>query len=242
MRFKDNVLLVAQPPMSGSKMLPSPSTIFPSTHQQLRESCGSAPINKTTFNRRITRCSLERCRGACCYDGVYVDDATEATLTDLVKDRAEDLKAIGMVVPDTLFVMGIWEGEEFGHKTAVHDFNFNAVVSDYPSHFNQTACVFHLSDGRCALQVLAEQDGRHPWDYKPATCWLHPLDVSPSGIMLHDEISDPYQVPEYPGYVSCTFCGRTDLAGEPAAEVLQPELSYLSGILHRDLSVELASP
>lgn len=221
-------------------MLPLPATIYTSTHQQLRESCGSAPISKATFDRRITRCSLKRCRGSCCYDGVYVDDATEAALADLVNDRVEDLKAIGMVVPDVLFVTGVWEGEELGRKTAIHDFNFDAVVPDFPPHFTQTACVFHLSDGRCALQVLAEQDGRHPWDYKPATCWLHPLDVSPAGILVHDEISDPYQIAGYPGYVSCTFCGRTDNAGEPAAEVLQPELSHLSDILNRDLNAELA--
>lgn len=224
--------------LSGN-MIPKPSTIFPFTHQQLRESCGKAPINKASFNRRITRCSLERCRGACCYDGVYVDEATENALTDLVRTRAQDLKAIGMTIPDTLFVTGNWEGKKNGRKTAVHDFNFNEVVSDYPPHFNQTACVFHLSDGRCALQVLAEQDLRHGWDYKPVSCWLHPIDVSQASITLHDEISDPYQVPEYPGYVSCTFCGRTDLAGEPSCNVLQPELSHLSDILNRDLMIEL---
>lgn len=146
-----------------------------------------------------------------------------------------------MTVPDVLFVNGTWDGERLGRKTAVHEFNFDAVVPDYPPHFNQTACVFHLPDGRCALQALALQDGRHPWDYKPTTCWLHPINVSAMSIMVHDEISDPYQIAGYPGYASCTFCGRTDNAGQLATEVLNPEIVYLSGILNRDLMSELSS-
>jgi hypothetical protein len=80
------------------------------------------------------------------------------------------------------------------------------------------------------------KDGKHPWFYKPLTCWLHPINVSPERITLYDEKTDPYRFPDYDGYLSRTFCGRTMSLGRPAYEVLRPELEFLGRILGRDFA------
>jgi hypothetical protein len=95
--------------------------------------------------------------------------------------------------------------------------------------------VFLLKDGRCGLQVLSEADGKHPWYYKPFTCWLQPIKLSEHAIRLYDENTDPNILPNYDGFVSRTFCGRTEDSGRPAAEMLVEELKFLGKLLGRDL-------
>ena len=45
--------------------------------EHLRHTYGSVPVGGKGFGRPMTTCSLPDCRGMCCYDGVYVDVATE---------------------------------------------------------------------------------------------------------------------------------------------------------------------
>ena len=92
---------------------------------------------------------------------------------------------------------------------------------------------------RCGLQVLACRDGKHPWYYKPLSCWLLPIKISDSEIHLYDCASDPFRFPDYDGFVSRIFCGQTSDCGLPAAEVLKPELEFLGRILHRNLISEV---
>ena len=202
----------------------------------MKERYANAWVDASAFELQIARCSLSTCRGMCCYDGVYVDDETAVVLKDLARTRASDFSEMGLPLPKDVIVHEEWhDGTVSGEKTATKPFPFRSLVGEFPSHFNETACVFHLDDGRCGLQVLAENDGKHPWFYKPLTCWLHPIDISPAEITIHNELNDPLRFPDYDGYVSRTICGRECRNGSPARDVLREELDFLGQILDRDL-------
>jgi hypothetical protein len=74
----------------------------------------------------------------------------------------------------------------------------------------------------------------HPWSYKPASCWLHPISVRDGELRLHDALSDPYNLEGYPGYASATMCGSI-CGTKLAREVLRPELDYLAAIIGKEL-------
>jgi len=145
---------------------------------------------------------------------------------------------MGLILPEKVVEKSEWNGV-IGTKTATRPFPFRSLVQDYPAHFNETACVFLLDDGRCGLQILSEQEGKHPWYFKPFTCWLQPIKLSEAAIRLFDESSDPNRLPNYDGFVIRTFCGRTETCGQPALEVLKEELEFLGELLGRDLLSEL---
>jgi hypothetical protein len=213
-------------------------TAFREAEASLRARCRNARIEPAEFQRRLSRCSLATCRGTCCYDGIAVDHDTAAVLERLAVERAADFVDIGLELPDTIIVNSEWRGV-LSRKTAVKPFPFRSLVADYPGHFNETACVFLLEDGRCGLQAIAEKDGAHPWFYKPFACWLHPIKMSEAAIHLYDEASDPNRLPGYDGFVCNTHCGRTSACGAPAAQVLRDELDFLGRLLGRDLGSEV---
>lgn len=213
-------------------------TAFKGSLRQLREKLSSATINPDEFRRKLKRCCLFVCAGTCCYDGASIDEETARQIQDLAKDRSRDFTKMGLNLPNNAVAASAWNGV-VGAKTAVGPFPFRSRVKDYPAHFNDTACVFFLADGRCGLQRLGEEEGRPPWYYKPFTCWLHPIKLSQSAIRLYDEATDPNKLPDYDGYVIRTHCGRTDTCGRPAAEVLQEELDFLGRLLDRDLVAEI---
>jgi hypothetical protein len=216
-------------------------TAFREAEASLRARCRNASIQPAEFQRKLSRCSLAACRGTCCYDGIAVDDDTAAVLERLATERAADFAEIGLQLPDTIIVNSEWRGVR-SRKTAVRPFPFRSLVADFPTHFNETACVFLLGDGRCGLQAIAEKDGAHPWFYKPFACWLHPIKMTEAAIHLYDEASDPNRFPGYDGFVCNTHCGRTSACGSPAAEVLKDELDFLGRLLDRDLGSEVLTP
>jgi hypothetical protein len=174
----------------------------------------------------------------CCYGGVSVDDHTADVLQRLSTERASDFREMGLELPDIVVAPTEWHGAA-GNITALKPLAFRSLDENYPAHFDETACVFLLDDARCGLQVLASRDGKHPWYYKPLSCWLLPVKISDSEIHLFDYASDPFRFPDYDGFVSRIFCGQTNDCGLPAAEVLEPELHFLSQILDRNLIGEL---
>ena len=204
----------------------------------LREKCATMTIDAASFARPIARCSLSDCHGMCCYDGVYLDAPTEAAIEVIAQARRLAFQDMGLDLPDAVVVDGTVGGVRCGRKTATRP--WTPDVADFPSHFNQTCCVFRLDDGRCGLQVLAVRDGVHPWSYKPASCWLFPITIHSGTIRIFDEASDPSRYEAYAGFVAYTGCGRTCANGQLAAEVLGDELRYLGDILMRDLIAEVA--
>jgi hypothetical protein len=208
----------------------------------LRGRLADASVDAASFKRRVSRCSLAVCRGMCCYDGVYVTDDEAEVIQALAVREREFFRAQGLELPEQVIVDGEWEGVVAGRKTAVVPHAFSREVPGFPKHFNDTECAFHMRDGRCALQVLSEAHGRHPWYYKPLTCWLHPISIAPGEdgqgavVVLESEESDPYRVPGYDGYAAYTFCGRTDPCGQPASSVLDQEISFLGAIAGRDFA------
>jgi hypothetical protein len=216
-------------------------TAFKTAQLSLRKRLGAARVDPAEFQRKITRCSLSKCRGMCCYDGASVDTDTAAEIQRLASERASEFETMGLSLPDAVIVNSEWNGV-VGTKTATKPFPYRSLVDGYPKHFNETACVFLLEDGRCGLQILSESDGKNPWYYKPFTCWLQPIKLTDTDIRLYDEATDPYRFPDYDGFVIRTFCGRTEQCGQPAAEVLKEEIDFLGKLLDRDLSAEVQPP
>lgn len=212
----------------------TPRTAFPATESSLRAALADAELDRASFERRLAPCTLAKCGGTCCYDGVYVNAEQAPVLEHAVRRNRAFFAEIGLELPERAIVEEETE-EGTSRRTALRPRPFRALVPDYPAHFAETACCFLLDDGRCGLQMLAEAEGRHPWHYKPLACWLHPVSISPERIELHDEATDPYNEGEYRGFSSRTHCGRTDPCGRPAREVLRAELEFLGEILGRDL-------
>lgn len=170
----------------------------------------------------------------CCYDGVYVSDETAGILSELVREEAAFFRDVGLVLPEQVVVDGEWRGVVAGKKTAVRAHDYSRTVPEFPAHFNNTACVFWMQDGRCSLQVLSTARALHPWFYKPIDCWLHPIAVEHENggcITLYDDRTDPFKFPGYPGYATQTRCGAVVDQGNPAHVVLADELAFLGGIV-----------
>jgi hypothetical protein len=219
--------------------LNGPLTIFGESETALATRFATARLDPAEFQRPLKSCGLT-CHGMCCYGGVSVDDATAATLQQLAQDRAADFRALGLDLPTTVVAPTEWHGV-VGNITALKPRAFRSLVPDFPAHFDETACVFLLDDARCGLQALAVQDGKHPWTYKPFSCWLHPVKLADGEIRVFDAATDPLALADYDGFVCHTQCGRTDPEGVPAALALTAELTFLGKILGRDLVAEAAA-
>jgi hypothetical protein len=167
----------AEPHAGVGPVKESGLTAFPQTERWLRDNCADAVLDLPAFQRPLARCDLSRCRGMCCYDGVYVDANTADVLQRISGLRAAEFEDCGVVLPGTVITEGVWRDGSSGPKTVTKPTRFRGVVEGFPGHFDETSCVFHADDGRCTLQTLGIKDGKHPWFYKPRTCWLHPIDV-----------------------------------------------------------------
>ncbi len=217
-------------------------TAYASDETVLRARLAHGTLDAQSFRRPLSRCEISSCRGMCCYDGVYVSRESANVIQRLVEEHAGFFAGLGIDLPEQVIVEGEWQWKKGGLKTAVKPREFSKSVEGYPAHFEDTACVFLTGDGRCSLQLLSMDQGRHPWYYKPVKCWMHPISVEGEGksrLVLHSRESDPYRLPGYDGFVSVIFCGRTCPGGAPASIVLSDELTFLSQIIGRDLLTEL---
>jgi hypothetical protein len=212
-------------------------TAFEESAAGLRVRLKHAKLDPKEFERKLSRCSLDGCHGMCCYGGVSVDDSTAAILQKLSIDRASEFRDFGLDLPEKVVGPTEWHGI-VGNITALKPRPFRSLMENYPAHFEETACVFLMDDSRCGLQVLANRDGKHPWYYKPFSCWLLPIKIWNSEIHLYISDSDPFRFPDYDGFTSRTCCGRTSKNGLSAIDVLKPELEYLGRLLGRDLVSE----
>lgn len=221
-----------------------PPTAFEETAAALGDLVRQSEIDVPALSRKISPCDLGDCHGVCCHDGVYLGPDEAKIIDQLVAKNRSDFEALGLDLPNPVIVFGNWRDLISGLKTATRSEPMSAMVEEYPEHFPDTACVFLMTDGRCGLQQFAADRDLHPWYFKPATCWIHPLSIvqrsdAPPLLTLFDRESDPQNLPDYDGFVSRTHCGRVDDCGTPAFEVLSGELEMLGRLGRRDLLGEI---
>jgi hypothetical protein len=209
---------------------------------QLRE----AVIDHEAFETELRPCELDRCRATCCHDGVYLSQEEAEGLRQIVADHGERLAAYGLSLPDEPL-----EASRGGEtmKTATREAEEGELAEDYPAHFPKTRCVFLDRQGRCGIQRLSMEQGRGDWFDKPLTCWIHPIVILPVNrertrpqVTLVSPENDPQKKVGYPGFASCTHCGRPDQDGKKARqarEVLAAELEMMGKISGRDILGEL---
>lgn len=221
-------------PSEGSRAIAG----FPKIRARLAAVAREMRIDDEALARPLRRCDLSACGGTCCYDGVYLSAEEAEVVRRLANEFGEEFEAMGLELPEKVVVYGKWPGIASGPKTAVRPAPERESLPDYPVHFAKTSCVFLLPDARCGLQLLASEQGLHPWHWKPVTCWLHPLAIvegadGKSVLTLPDESNDPQRLGDYDGFACRTGCGKTECEGEPAVSVLAEELEVL-----RELAAE----
>jgi len=218
-------------------------TAYQQTSDYLASQLREALLDYDAFDQLIKACELERCRATCCHDGVYLSEEEAKGIEDLRSNHQQKLIDFGLSLPAEP-IISARGGEAF--KTAIRKADPGELAEDFPAHFPKTRCVFLDRQGRCGIQRLSMAQGRKPWFDKPLTCWIHPIVIQPAGrersrpvVTLVAPENDPQQSEDYPGFASCTHCGRPDSSGSPAREVLAAELKMLGLISGRDIFGEL---
>jgi len=209
---------------------------FPETIADLASQTREAELDHEAFSMPLRVCDLGRCKATCCHDGAWLGDEEAAVIQRVIEDFGEDLKAWGWRGAGV-----VRDGRRW--RTAVVDASTEELAGDFPAHFPRTRCGFLSAGHHCVLQSLAQAQGRHPWHWKPVSCWLHPLLLSRPGgrprLTLARAGDDPSAGPDYPGFGSCTPCGMPATGVNGAAGALHGELALLGRIAGRDLLAEL---
>ena len=220
-------------------------TAYPQTAAHVRNLVREAVIDHEAFQVRIKACAMEACKATCCHDGVSLSAEEQESIQDLVASNPESFADILQDREPA----GLFETKPNGtQKTAARPAASEELAADFPQHFPKTRCVFLDKNHHCALQRFSMMNGLPPWFHKPLTCWLHPILIhqpdrhARPAITLPGPGNDPQTAPDYPGFASCTHCGRPDKLGKPAQDTLEPELEMLGTISGRNLLGELRSP
>ncbi len=212
---------------------------MPETKRYFMRRLKRAAIDFESFGILLQLCTLEGCRGTCCYDGVCLDEDEERYIGAIVDAHPVFFKELNLTRENA------FEDAEFlgsdTRKTRTKPCRYPKNVN-FPKHFEKTSCVFRFPDGRCSLQTLAMEHGEHPWAYKPPSCWLHPISLERNGksmIWLPTKETDHVVAEDYPGYAPYTPCGAECAGGKPAYQVLKSELETLGAIVGRDIYGEI---
>ncbi|MGJ8676775.1 MAG: hypothetical protein ACSHX0_04615 [Akkermansiaceae bacterium] len=218
-------------------------TAYSETAQLLSQQVCDAQLDHTALAQKVRACELSRCKATCCYDGVYLSKEEADGVESLLHYHAEKLASYGLSLPSEPIV-AVRGGKSL--KTATREADPAELADDFPEHFAKTRCVFLDRQGRCGIQRLSMELGREAWFDKPLTCWIHPLVILPTSaqrarplITLVSPENDPQKTEGYPGFASCTHCGRPDSDGVSAVVALKPELDMLSRLSGRDFLREL---
>lgn len=219
-------------------------TAYQETARILAEQVREAAIDHGAFETLLKPCELSRCRATCCHDGVYLSREEAGAIGRLVEGAAgARLAEYGLVLPRDP-VIRVRGGRAW--KTATREAGDGELAENYPGHFPRTRCVFLDREGRCGIQRWSMERGRGAWFDKPLTCWIHPVVILPAGrgrsrplVTLVTPENDPQKTDGYPGFASCTHCGRPDAEGEKARHVLAAELDMLGKLAGRDILGEL---
>ena len=221
-------------------------TAYSETAKILAEQLHEALIDHEAFEKKVKACDLTVCRATCCHDGVYLSDEEAEGLQNFMDVHGDQLTEYGLSLPDEP-VIKVRGGSSL--KTAIREAEEGELANDYPKHFPKTRCVFLDREGRCGIQRLSMERGAagtDAWFDKPLTCWIHPIVILPANaersrplVTLVSAQDDPQKAEGYPGFVSCTHCGRADDGGKKARQVLAAELEMLGQIAGRDILGEL---
>ncbi|MFD2158167.1 hypothetical protein ACFSW8_04585 [Rubritalea tangerina] len=221
-------------------------THYHETAAGLKMQLMEALVDHAAFEVLLKPCSLSRCSATCCYDGVYLSEEEARGVEWLVETQAERFEGYGLRLPDEV-VVSVRGGK--ARKTQVRPTEEGELAVDFPKHFERSRCVFLDREGRCGIQRLCMEDGLGDWFLKPLTCWIHPLVILPKSaerprpvLTLVSIDNDPQKADDYPGFASCTHCGRAEKDGQVAWKVLEAELRALSELAGRDFYAELSAP
>ena len=216
-------------------------TAYRQISEIVREQIRAAEIDHEALRQPIRACEISRCRATCCHDGVYLSGEEKEGIEQLLQSQRPVFDSYGLELPEDVIIPSP-KGQ--GWKTATRLAKEVELATDYPSHFPKTRCVFLDDQGYCGIQRWSMENQRGDWFDKPLTCWIHPLLIQkrpglPPLLTLVKPENDPQKSEGYPGFASCTHCGRPDAGGHPAYQVLQSELEALSILAGRDLLGEL---
>ena len=212
---------------------------FPSIQNELARQVREARVDHEAFEKPLKLCELADCRATCCHDGVFLETEEREVIANVIVTRSDRLAAYGWEAPEIFQQMedGRWKSVTLPEDSPARSF---------PAHFPKTRCVFLDSGHRCVLQRLAMDEGRHPWFWKPVSCWMHPLLLKPGRhggrpeLTLATPENDPAVQPGYPGFSAFTPCGMSCKNGPPARQTLAAELELLGNLAGRNVSGELA--
>ena len=218
-------------------------TAYLKTAEILADQLREALVDHEAFDQKVKPCELAKCRATCCHDGVYLSEEEAEGIRALLNKHGDKFAEYGLSLPDQP-VIKARGGRSL--KTATREAEAGELADDYPEHFPKTRCVFLDREGRCGIQRLSMDEGREPWFDKPLTCWIHPIVIMPASrersrplVTLVSPDNDPQKAEGYPGFASCTHCGRPDEDGKKARQVLTAELEMLGLISGRDILGEL---
>lgn len=193
------------------------STAYPVLARQLGQQIQEALLDHEALSQPLPLCDLQACRASCCHDGVVLSEEEAA------------------VIGEEATVL-----ENGKLKTSIIPAASDLIADDYPAAFPRTRCVFLDKRHHCQLQIKGAWEGRHPWHYKPLSCWLHPLLVTRRKGRYVLTLLDSRKDPDH--FATQTPCGRSLKGSAPAFRTLAAELRALSELSGRDLMRELAAP
>jgi hypothetical protein len=213
-------------------------TAFLETGRQLGRQIRESAVDFEAFEMPMRVCELAKCRATCCHDGVVLGEEEVRVIGEVVEEFGERMGDLG-------WERGEWLAEREGKpKTLTREAVGGELAEDFPEHFPKTRCVFLDEEHRCVLQRLAVEEGKHPWFWKPISCWMQPLRLEQGGqerpvLTVPGALNDPMKRDGYPGFSSCTGCGREEAGGAKAGVTLKAELKMLGDLGERDLVREV---
>jgi len=188
----------------------------------LARQLAEAAVDHGAFEKALAVCELTKCRATCCHDGVILSQEEADVLKELGAEEGIEIRKGGKIGTKTVLA----RNEELGET--------------YPEHFAKTRCVFLDEEHRCQWQLRALSEGKHPWYYKPFSCWLHPvlIDLREGRPLITMRSREDDEA----AFASHTPCGQAIKGAAPARESLAMELQMLGEISGRDFYAELNAP
>lgn len=215
-------------------------TAFPKTENNLRFLIKE--IDTESFlQKRFSACSLsfQDCLGRCCSLKVAVTAEEIDVLKQLCREKENFLKDNQIDPPSQVFAYDARTGRKCLAKRKRGFRELHQLVLSLLPKIHRIfskkkildkllrVCVFLRPDGLCVLELIAREEGKHRWYYKPINCWKYPLSIR-KGRLTFPVLNEN---PHFPCHAhrdkSCALDG------------LEEELAFLGNIVGRDLIKEI---